>query len=118
MGHFRSLAISGDPGERIFLGYGGGVDEDEAQGRAQRTALPSKMEAWRRRSATGAILTGFAFGLKEVFEPERDEPAIVQQVPGEPPGDLPVEAYLDETRPDESVVTIRPWLFRPEDDGE
>ena len=101
------MVISAAPGERIFVGYRGDVDEDEAQ----RTALPAKMEAWRRRSATGAILTGFAFGLKEVFEPERDEPAIVQQVPGEPPGDLPVEAQLDQTRPDESVVTIRPWLL-------
>ena len=101
------MVISAAPGERIFVGYRGDVDEDEAQ----RTALPAKMEAWRRRSATGAILTGFAFGLKEVFEPERDEPAIVQQVPGEPPGDLPVEAQLDQTRPDEAVVTIRPWLL-------
>jgi hypothetical protein len=108
------LAISTDPGEGIFLGYRGGVDEHEAQ----RTALPQKVEAWRRRSATGAILTGFAFGLREVFEPEREEPAIVQQVPGEPPGDLPVEAHLDETRPDESVVTIRPWLLSSDDGRE
>ena len=108
------MVVSTGPGERIFLGYRGDVDEDEAQ----RTALPAKMEAWRRRSATGAILTGFAFGLKEVFEPEREEPAIVQQVPGEPPGDLPVEAQLDQTRPDESVVTIRPWLLSSDDQRE
>ena len=114
MGQFRSVVTSTDQGERIFLGYGGDVDEDEAQ----RTALPAKMEAWRRRSATGAILTGFAFGLKEVFEPEREEPAIVQQVPGEPPGNLPVEAQLDHTRPDESVVTIRPWLLSSDDERE
>jgi hypothetical protein len=114
MRHFGRVAVSTDPGEPIFLGYRGGVDEEEAQ----RTALPPKMEAWRRRSATGAILTGFAFGLREVFEPEREEPAIVQQVPGEPPGDLPVEAHLDGTRPDESVVTIRPWLLTADDEPE
>ena len=114
MGQFRSVVTSTDQGERIFLGYGGDVDEDEAQ----RTALPAKMEAWRRRSATGAILTGFALGLKEVFEPKREEPAIVQEVPGEPPGDLPVEAQLDQTRPDESVVTIRPWLLNSGDERE
>ena len=93
--------------ERIFLGYRGSVDEDDSQ----KTALPPKVESWRRRSATGAILTGFAFGLREVFEPEREEPAIVAQVSGEPVGDLPVQAQLDEVSPRESVVTIRPWLL-------
>jgi hypothetical protein len=87
------------------------VEEDEAQ----TTALPPKVEAWRRRSAAGAILTGFAFGLREVFEPEPDEPPIVQQVSGEPVKDLPVEAHVDERRPDESVVTIRPWLLTSDD---
>jgi hypothetical protein len=59
----------------------------------------------------GAILTGFALGLREALEPERDEPAIVAQVSGEPVGDLPVEAHLDDLSPRESVVTIRPWLL-------
>ena len=35
------------------------------------TALPPKVESWRRRSVSGAILTGFAFGLREALEPER-----------------------------------------------
>jgi hypothetical protein len=87
------------------------------------TALPPKIESWRRRSAMGAILTGFALGLREALEPERDEPSIVAQVSGEPVGDLPVQAHLDDLSPHESVVTIRPWLLeeRPagtaEDDG-
>jgi hypothetical protein len=33
------------------------------------------------------------------------------QVSGEPVGDLPVEADLNERRPSESVVTVRPWLL-------
>jgi hypothetical protein len=83
---------------------------DEAD-RGPHTALPTKIESWRRRSAVGAVLTGIALGLKEALEPERDEPAIVAQVSGEPVEDLPVEAHLDEDRPAESVVTIRPWLL-------
>jgi len=80
-----------------------------------RTALSPRVEAWRKRSATGAILTGFAFGLREALEPERKEPAIVMETSGDPPGDLPVEAHLEDAlRPRESVVHIRPWLL---DDG-
>jgi hypothetical protein len=88
-------------------------DDDAGQETAgpPHTALPPKVEAWRRRSVTGAVLTGFAFGLREVLEPKRDEPAIVMEVSGQPVRDLPVEADLDELHPSESVVTVRRWLL-------
>lgn len=79
------------------------------------TALPPRVEAWRRRSVTGAILTGFALGLKEALEPRREEPSIVMETSGDPPRDLPVEAEVDQIRPSDNVVTIRPWLL-PDDD--
>jgi len=94
----------------------GGEDEfyefpaDEEDGEPH-TALPSKVEAWRRRSATGAILTGFALGLQQVFEPKRDEPSVVMETSGEPPQDLPVEADFEYGRPKQSVVNVRPWLL-------
>ena len=69
------------------------------------------MEAWRKRSATGAVLTGFALGLQQVFEKEREEPAIVMTTSGDPPRDLPVEAEVEHGRPRRSVVSIRPWLL-------
>lgn len=75
------------------------------------TALPPKVESWRRRTAAGAILTGFAFGLREALEPQRNDPPIIVQVSGEPVDDLPVEAQLDDVQPSESVVMIRPWLL-------
>ena len=84
------------------------------------TALPTKVEAWRRRSATGAILTGFALGLQQVFEPKRDEPAVIMETSGEPPKDLPVEADFEYGRPKQSVVNVRPWLLpgaRDDTDG-
>ncbi len=94
-------------------------DADAAEAEPLHTALPPKVEAWRRRSATGAILTGFALGLQQVFEPKRDEPAIVMQTSGEPPRDLPVEAQVEQGRPRQSVVSIRPWLLRePDEPGE
>ncbi len=75
------------------------------------TALPTKVEAWRKRSATGAILTGFALGLQQVFEPKRDEPAVIMETSGDPPRDLPVEADFEYGRPRQSVVNVRPWLL-------
>jgi len=75
------------------------------------TGLPDKIEAWRRRSATGAVLTAFALGLQEALEPERKEPAIVMQTSGDPPKDLPVEAQLEQLGPRQSTINVRPWLL-------
>ena len=75
------------------------------------TALPPKIEAWRRRSAAGAILTGFALGLQEALEKRKEEPSIVMETSGDPPKDLPVEADFEYGRPRQSVVQIRPWLL-------
>jgi hypothetical protein len=87
-------------------------DLDGVEGDAGlHNALPPRAESWRRRSATGAILTGIALGLKEALEPRRNEPSIVVQVSGDPLEDLPVEAHLDQTVPANSVVNIRPWLL-------
>jgi hypothetical protein len=74
---------------------------------------PGRAEAWRRRTAAGAIFTGFALGLREVLEPDRNEPAIVMETSGVPPKDLPVEADIDQVPPRQSVVKIRPWLLPP-----
>jgi len=77
----------------------------------RRSGLPDSIERWRQRSATGAVLTAFAFGLQNVFEPERKEPAIIMQTSGDPPMDLPVEAQLEQLGPRQSTVTVRPWLL-------
>ncbi len=77
----------------------------------RRSGLPDSIERWRQRSATGAVLTAFAFGLQSVFEPERKEPAIVMQTSGDPPMDLPVEAQLEQLGPRQSTVSVRPWLL-------
>ena len=92
-------------------GVAGSGGDPEAGGGETGTALPPKVEAWRRRSAAGAILTGFALGLQEVLETHRDEPSIVVQTSGDPPDDLPVEAEFEYGRPRQSVVSIRPWLL-------
>ena len=75
------------------------------------TALPPRLEAWRRRSVAGALLTGIAFGLQEALEAKPEETAVVVQTSGDPPDDLPVEADLTGLRPEDKIVTIRPWLL-------
>ena len=76
-----------------------GTDEMLENEAPRVTGLPDRVEKWRRNSATGAVLTAFAFGLQQVFEPERKEPAIVMQTSGDPPKDLPVEAQLEQLGP-------------------
>lgn len=94
-------------------------DEDLLEQLTQRdddtprtNALPPRVDAWRRRTATGALLTGVALGLAEVFEPPPAEVAIVAEAPGEPPGPpRAVTVHLDEDDPSASSVVIRPWLL-------
>lgn len=77
----------------------------------RHTGLPDGVERWRQRSATGAVLTAFAFGLQQAFEPEKKEPAIIMVTSGEPPTDLPVEAQLEQLGPRQSTVKVRSWLL-------
>jgi hypothetical protein len=100
----------GEPGEDLDAPPLRAEAESEAEAEPH-TALPSKVESWRKRSATGAILTGFALGLQQVFEPKRDEPSIVMETSGDPPTDLPIDADFEYQRPGQSVVSIRPWLL-------
>lgn len=108
-----------DQGRRhVRLAAPEGTEEVLEKEAARRTSLPDWAERWRSRSATGSVLTAVAFGLKEVFEPERKEPAIIMETSGEPPKDLPVEANLEQLGPRQSSVTVRPWLLGAgEDEG-
>jgi hypothetical protein len=112
----QATASDPDPDAEIEDGFDQdafGTDgfDDDSPDDGEHSALPSKVEAWRKRSATGAILTGFALGLQQVFEKEREQPAIVMTTSGDPPRDLPVEAEFEHGRPRQSVVSIRPWLL-------
>lgn len=78
---------------------------------ARRNDTPAPRESWRKRTATGAVLTGFALGFREALGMEPQRAAIVMEAPGDPPSDLPVEAEVDQIRPGDNVVRIRPWLL-------
>jgi hypothetical protein len=61
-----------------------------------------------KRSATGAVMTGIAVGLREALEPRRNEPAFVIEAPGEPEDpDAPIELRFDPDNPADTVAIIR-----------
>ena len=82
------------------------------EGGAGRTALPPRVDSWRRRTATGAILTGVALGLQAALDAPPQPAAVVREVPGGPPPEPdPVEAVLDPDHPEASRLVVRSWLL-------
>lgn len=78
----------------------------DAGARAVEGPPVTPVASWRRRSAMGAVLTGLALGLKEVFEPD-DEAQIVVEVDDEGlPSDLPVRLFLDPDSPAGSLCIV------------
>jgi hypothetical protein len=74
--------------------------------------LPSsRVGRFQRNTSSGAVLTGIALGLRDIFDPTvKEEAPIVQDAPGEPPNPRHVTADLDPDDPAASSVTVRPWL--------
>jgi hypothetical protein len=55
----------------------------------------------------GAVATGVALGLKEIFQPTRDEPVITAAAPGDPPdADERIRVILDPDDPAKSVAIM------------
>jgi hypothetical protein len=65
----------------------------------------------KARTATGALLTGIALGLRDIFDPEkkRDTIAIEQEAPGEPEGPQRYEIRLNSS-PRDAQAIYRPWV--------
>jgi len=86
--------------------------EEDDDGEVRHNALPRRVESWRSRSATGAVISAMAMGLRQVFEPERRKPAIIAEAPSDPyDDDDPV--VVDYVADDASgtKVILRPWLM-------
>jgi hypothetical protein len=68
-----------------------------------------RFETWRRRSGLGAVGTGVALGLQEIFYPTNDRPVITAPAPGDPPdADERIRVTLDPDDPTKSVAVIPP----------
>ncbi len=86
-------------------------DHDHVAGR--RNALPRRVESWRSRSASGAVVTAIALGLQQVFEPERRRPAAVAEAPSDPYDDddpITVDYVPDDA--EATTVHVKPWLLK------
>lgn len=66
----------------------------------------TKVAQWRRRSAVGAVLTGMALGLQEVFDPEEERSIEIEVDADGEPLDLPVQLYLDPDSPAGSLCIV------------
>ena len=100
-----------DSGDEFDYGDDLGDLTDDPYG-GRRNALPPRLESWRTRSATGAIATAMAMGLKQVFQPEKRRPAIMAEAPGDPyTDDDPVTVdYAPDDAPG-TTVHVKPWLL-------
>lgn len=97
--------------DEVALPFEDRYDPDELAAieefKAREAAEPvTGVTGWRKRSAIGAVLTGMALGLREVFEPE-DERSIVIEVDADgEPLDLPVDLFLDPDSPAGSLCIV------------
>jgi hypothetical protein len=99
-------------------GAGGAEDEDEAE-ETRHNALPRRLESWRSRTASGAVMSAMAMGLRQVFEPEQRKPAIVAEAPSDPYDDddpIVVEYVADDASG--TTVILRPWLMQHSSDAQ
>jgi hypothetical protein len=60
-----------------------------------------------RRTAAGTAIAAGLLGLRDALEgrPDREEPVLEAEAPGEPPPDG-IELFLDPEHPERSVVVI------------
>lgn len=65
-----------------------------------------RVSQWRRRSALGAVLTGMALGLQEVFDPEEERSIVIEVDEDGLPVELPVQMFLDPDSPAGSLCIV------------
>lgn len=96
------------------------LEEGDAAERADAAAGPDRptLPSWRKGPVAAQFLAASMLAIGDAIYGPREEPAIVVQAPGEPPGDEGFDVKLDPERPDESVIVVRPWLLHHESHGE
>ena len=104
-----------DPAEQPLEDFYAG---DDIFGFKPRPPMP-RPPAKKARTATGALLTGIARGLRDIFDPEkkRDTIAIEPEAPGEPEGPQRYEIRLNSS-PRAAQAIYRPWVDEEEGDPE
>ncbi|MDQ4067976.1 MAG: hypothetical protein M3203_00620 [Actinomycetota bacterium] len=103
---------SGEDDDSLEAFYG----RDDLFGFKPQPAAP-KPPPRKSRTATGALLTGIALGLRDVFDPEKkvDTIAIEQEAPTEPDEAQEYEVRLNGS-PRDAQAIYRPWVAEEGDD--
>jgi hypothetical protein len=96
------------------------VDDPDIDSDPEEPDPPSRtFDGWRRRSAIGGIATGIAMGLQEVFQPNKNEPVLVAEAPGDPPdADRGFRVVLDPDDPTKATVIMATPPNPPSDQPE
>ena len=69
---------------------------------------PLRFSNWMKRSATGAVMTGIAVGLKEALQPQRKEvPFVIESRDDPDDQDKPIDLHFDPDSPEATVAIIR-----------
>lgn len=96
----------GEPGEEPLEEFYG---RDDLFGFKPAVPVP-RPPPRRARTATGALLTGIALGLREVFDPEKKKDTIaIEQEASEPEGAQAYEIRLNGS-PRDAQAIYRPWV--------
>ncbi len=69
--------------------------------------VPTRLVSWRRTSLVGAVMTGMAFGLREVLEPERRDQVVIEVDAESGQDDGPLVLRLDPDDPTASWCVVR-----------
>jgi hypothetical protein len=85
-----------------------GTDQTGPAGGPEDARDPLRFSNWMKRSATGAVMTGIAVGLREALQPQNREAPFVIEAKGEPDDpDRPIDLHFDPDSPADTVAFIR-----------
>ncbi len=83
------------------------VEDGNGDGDGENGPDPLRFSNWMKRSATGAVMSGIAFGLKEALQPKQPIPFVIE-ASGEPDDpDKPIDLQFDPDSPADTVAIIR-----------
>jgi hypothetical protein len=106
--------VEGEKVEPLEAFYG----RDDLFGFKPATAPMPPPPVKKARTATGALLTGIALGLRDVFDPEKKRDAIaIEQEASEPEGPQRYEIRLNSS-PRDGQAIYRPWVGEEHPDPE
>jgi hypothetical protein len=104
------VGTEGAEGEAGADGAQDGAGPEDPDGAGPEGAVerdPLRFNNWMKRSATGAVMTGIAIGLREALEPRRPEVAFVIEASDPDSPDGPIDLRFDPDSPQNTVAVIR-----------